>query len=231
LGPAPDSLYDPLRAMEPEPAEALPEESILYWLKGERRPSAEAADQEESTEVLPEYSSPAGAAWTDTGPIVQEVAVATGSPYAEWVRQAHEAMRQEDYREADRLYNEALALDPGRPVALFGRIHALVGLGHYNQAALVLARYLAKHPDWAEAPPDIASAYSDPGVYDRVVEELQRTVEARPESATHTFMLGYVLYAGGRRAEARPYLESAAAAEEKRQAAQALLDAFAAAPR
>jgi len=235
MGATPDNLYDPLRAAEAQAQarEDLPGDSILYWLQSDQPASPEAgqsAEGEETSEVLPEYTRSGSVPWVATGGLVKEVTAGTTSPYAEWVRRAHEAMRQADYKEAERLYNDALALNPGRPVALFGRVHALVGLGYYNQAALVLERYLRKNPDWAKQPPDLSKAYTEEGVYDRAVESLRQSVKAQPESPTYNFLLGYVLYAGGQRAEARPYLEAAAATEEAREAAQVLLDALAAAP-
>ena len=232
MGATPQNIYDPLRAAQAQEQARQPsaQDSLLYGLASSRTPSAEPAPGEATDEVLPQYVSSGAIPWVGTGSIVKEVTVATPSPYAEWVRQAHEAMNQGNYKEAEGLYDDALALDPSRSSALFGRIHALIGLGYYNQSALVLARYLAKHPDWAQGPPDVSKAFTQEGVYDRAVESLQQTLKAQPASAPHNFLLGYMLYAAGQKAEARPYLEAAAAAADKRAAAQVLLDAIAAAP-
>jgi tetratricopeptide (TPR) repeat protein len=152
------------------------------------------------------------------------------SRYAERVRRAHEAMKAGRFAEADRIYSDAVAFDPARPAAAFGRAHALLGLAYYHQASLALVRYLRAHPAWAADLPGLKSVYADAQIYEQIVSDLGRSAKGEGATPAQRFLLGYVLCVGGRRDEARPYLEQAAASAETKEAAQALLDAMAAAP-
>jgi len=222
-GTLPQNVYDPRRntgAAEVEPSAFGG--SALYWLKDEAASEAETGETEVSAEIAPQH--------VDTGVIVPPPAGSLQkipeSRYAERVRRAHEAMKAGRYAEADRIYSDAVAFDPGRAVAAFGRAHALLGLAYYHQASLVLVRYLRAHPAWAADLPDLKSVYADAQIYERTVSDLERSAKGEGATPAQRFLLGYVLCAGGRCDEARPYLEQAAASAEIKEAAQALLDAM-----
>jgi len=226
-GTLPQNVFDPRRDMggagEEAPAFGG---SALYWLKDEEASAAETGGTEVSAEIAPQH--------VDTGAIVPSPAGGLQkipeSRYAEQVRRAHEAMKARRYAEADRIYSDAVALDPGRAAAVFGRVHALLGLAYYHQASLALVRYLRVHPAWAADLPDMKSVYADAQMYERTVSDLERSAKGEGATPAYRFLLGYVLCAGGRRDEARTYLEQAAASAEMKEAAQALLDAMAAVP-
>ena len=226
-GTLPQNIYDPRRDMggagEEAPAFGG---SALYWLKDEADSAAETGETEVSAEIAPQYM--------DTGAIVPPPAGGLQkipqSRYAEQVRRAHEAMKAGRYAEANRIYSDAVALDPSRPAAVFGRAHALLGLAYYHQASLALVRYLRAYPAWAADLPDLKSVYADAQMYERAVSDLERSAKREEATPAQRFLLGYVLCAGGRRDEARPYLEQAAASAEIKEAAQALLNAIAAGP-
>jgi len=226
-GALPQNVYDPRRntgAAEVEPPAFGG--SALYWLKDEAASAAETGETEASAEIAPQH--------VDTGTIVPPPAGGLQkipeSQYAEQVRRAHEALKAGRFAEADSIYSDAVALDPGRPAAAFGRAHALLGLAYYHQASLVLVRYLRAHPAWAADLPDLKSVYADAQMYERTVSDLERSAKGEGATPARRFLLGYVLCAGGRRDEARPYLEQAAASAEIKEAAQALLDAMTPAP-
>jgi hypothetical protein len=126
------------------------------------------------------------------------------------IRAAETAMHLENYEKAADLFRLATAADANRPGAAFGLVHALIGRRHYYQAALTLERLLERHPDWAARPPDLKAAFKEPKTYDEVVAELADRLQYRETSRQLNFLLGYVLYAGGRAADGRPYLERAA---------------------
>jgi len=226
-GALPQNVYDPRRnrgaAEEEAPAFGG---SALYWLKDEAASETETGDTEMSAEIAPQR--------VDTGGIVPLPAGSLQkipeSRYAEQVRRAHEAMKAGRFAEAERIYSDAVALDPGRPAAAVGRVHALLGLAYYHQASLVLVRYLRANPAWAADLPDLKSVYADAQMYKRIVSDLERSAKEEGATPVQRFLLGYVLCAAGRRDEARPYLEQAAASAEMKEAAQALFDAMAAVP-
>jgi tetratricopeptide (TPR) repeat protein len=226
-GALPQNVYDPRRDMGGAGEEASAfGSSALYWLKDEAASAAETGEVGATSEILPQYVN-TGAIVPPTAGGLQKV---LESRYAEQVRRAHEAMKAGRFAEAERIYSDAVALDPSRSAAVFGRIHALLGLAYYNQASLVLVRYLRAHPAWAADLPDLKSIYADAQMYERIVGDIERFAKGEGASPTHRFLLGYVLYAGGRSDEARPYLEQAAASAEMQEAAQTLLDAMTAAP-
>ena len=223
----PQNVYDPRRntgAAEVEPSAF--DGSALYWLKDEAASAAETGETEVSAEIAPQR--------VDTGAIVPPPAGSLQkipeSRYAEQVRRAHEAMKAHRYAEAERIYSDAFSHDAGRPAAAFGRAHALLGLAYYHQASLALVRYLRAYPAWAADLPDLKSVYADAQMYERAVSDLERSAKREEATPAQRFLLGYVLCAGGRRDEARPYLEQAAASAEIKEAAQALLNAIAAGP-
>jgi len=222
-GTLPQNVYDPRRdrsgAGEEAPAFGG---SALYWLKDEAASAVETGEAGAPSEITPQH--------VDTGAIVPPptggLLKVSESRYAEQVRRAHEMLKAGRFAEADRIYSDAVALDPGRPAAAFGRAHALLGLTYYHQASLVLVRYLRAHPAWAADLPDLKSVYADAQMYERTVSDLERSAKREGATPAHRFLLGYVLCAGGRRDEARPYLEQAAASAEIKEAAQALLDSM-----
>jgi len=195
-------------------------------LKDEAAAAAETGEAGALSETAPQHLDMGAIVPPPTGGL-QKI---PESRYAEQVRRAHEALKAGRFAEADRIYSDTVVLDPSRAVAVFGRVHALLGLAYYHQASLLLVRYLRVHPAWAADLPDPKSVYADAQMYERIVSDLERSAEGEGAPPAHRFLLGYVLCAGGRRDEARPYLEQAAASAEMKEAAQMLLDAIAAIP-
>jgi hypothetical protein len=130
--------------------------------------------------------------------------------YGVYVERAGAAMKQSGYDEAEALYAAALALEPNRPDAFFGRLYAIIAARNYLQASLVLQRGLATHPDWVKAVPNIKAAYPNPDVYGRTVASLKTFVEGEPKSLSYNFLLGFVYYASGDTAAAKACLERGA---------------------
>jgi tetratricopeptide (TPR) repeat protein len=135
---------------------------------------------------------------------------AAGKGSADYFQLAEQAMRQRRYDYAEGMYAAALALDRDRPEAVFGRVHATLGASRYVEVNYILARAFADHPEWAKSVPDPKAAYVDSDQLDRILANLAADIEHRPGSASLRFVMGYVLYASGRPAEARPYLVRAA---------------------
>lgn len=206
-GPEPENIFNPDRTepsdLESEAAEGS--ESLLFETRPEMQdaatqPEAEDAHSWASVEVL-------GQGWD----VAARTPIAAESRYADSVRRAHAAMMDGKYREAESLYADAQVSAPDRFVAVFGRVHALLGFQHYHQAALAVGRLLTARPRWIENAPNPAAAYPAPEVFERIVTDLKTAVSRNDEDVGLNFLLGYVLYAAGREEEARPYLERAAA--------------------
>ncbi len=151
------------------------------------------------------------------------------STYAVYVMRAHAAMKEGAYGKAEALYAAGVALEPDRPAAFFGRIHALLARRMYLQVAVVLERELARHPQWATAAPNLKGVYpkADVDVYDRIVAELERELADRPDDVRSNLLMGYLYYAAGEYRKAKPYLEKAARApDDKPGAAKAMIAAI-----
>jgi len=145
------------------------------------------------------------------------------SGYGQYVLRGHEALRQGKYGLAESLYAAAAALERDRPAALFGRVHALLASRLYLQAASVLERGLAKHPDWVRSVPDLEAVYADKEVFTRIHADMKREVDRGTARQGYRFLLAYVEFSTGNAAEARSHLEPLADTNE---AAKAMLEAL-----
>ena len=203
----PENIFNPDRTepsdLESEAAEGR--ESLLF----ETRPEMQDAATQPEAEDAHSWASVAGLGqgWD----VAARTPIAVESQYADSVRRAHAAMMDGKYREAQSLYADAQVSAPDRFVAVFGRVHALLGLQHYHQAALAVGRLLTARPRWIENALNPAAAYPAPEAFERIVTDLKTAVSRNDENVGLNFLLGYVLYAAGREEEARPYLERAAA--------------------
>ena len=82
-----------------------------------------------------------------------------GSPDDEWRQRGDEACAKRDFRAADKLYSEALELDPDNAELLAHRAAVRVALNWFTSAAADAAAAAAASPGWAEAHYLAAQAY------------------------------------------------------------------------
>jgi len=130
--------------------------------------------------------------------------------YPVYVDRARAAMKESNYDQAEAFYAAAIALQPNEPDAFFGRVYAMLGSRNFLQASVVLQGQLLKHATWLKMMPDIRAAYPTPEGYSRILGNLKLLLETEPDSPNYNFLLGYVYFAGGDHAAARPCLEHAA---------------------
>jgi len=111
------------------------------------------------------------------------------------------------YRAADS-FTLAAVYQPGNPVVLVGRAHALFAAGEYMSSALFLARALAIHPDYAQAQVDLAVML---GGADKLAERTADIEQwlARSGSGQLQFLLGYVYFHTGRLSQAKQAITEA----------------------
>lgn len=194
-------------------------QSALYWrLREENKPSKtlQQLKQEEQTPAVP----PA------TKPMLPPTPVPPGSPdevpppaipaaperyvpgggYADYFQRASAAMRESDFGKAEALYSAAATLEPEQPLPVFGRINALLGRMLYAHAALLLERALKAHPDWAAQVPDLNTVYAKPELLERILTDLNNENRDQPQNVSTWLLLGYVHFATGQYAEAKPFL-------------------------
>jgi tetratricopeptide (TPR) repeat protein len=132
------------------------------------------------------------------------------STYPVYLDRARAAMKDGSYDQAEAFYAAAVALEPNQPDAFFGRVYAILGVRNYLQASVVLQAQLLKHATWLKVTPDLRSAYPKPEIYDRIIVDVKNQLETEPANLNYNFLLGYVYFAGGDNALARPCLAQAA---------------------
>jgi hypothetical protein len=131
--------------------------------------------------------------------------------YADYFTLGEKAMKEGRFDYAEGMFAAAAALDRSKADALFGRASAMVASGRHVEAGYALGAALKAHPEWVKSIPNLKAAYPKSDQWDRVFEDVTADLEKSPDSPVLQFMVGYVLYAGGQPAAARPYLEKAAA--------------------
>ncbi len=201
------------------------------WMLQQQEAAGTTLETDQAPSTRPEDAWPEQNAADQTALDGQPV-LATPMPvstYAVYVMRAHAAMKEGAYGKAEALYAAGVALEPDRPAAFFGRIHALLARRMYLQVAVVLERELARHPQWATAAPNLRGVYpkAEVNVYDRIVAELERELADRPDDVRSNLLMGYLYYATGQYRKAKPYLEKAARApDDKPGAAKAMIAAI-----
>jgi len=149
------------------------------------------------------------------------------SGYAAYVLRAHDAMKRGVFSQAEALYAAGMALEPDRPAAFFGRIHALLGGRMYLQAAMVLRRVLAQHPEWVAQAPNLKSVFPDEDMVRRIYADVKDESGRGARGHDYTFLMGYLEFVARNYDEARTLLtRSAGARADESKAEAAILDAM-----
>jgi len=126
--------------------------------------------------------------------------------YADYMKQADEAMKESNYAKADGLYAAAATQDPNRSAAFFGRVFALMADRQYMLASFIVERTIRAHPAWGKEVPAITAVYVKPGLYDRIVDDLKQELVRSPGNAETCLILGYVYLSAGQKELATFYL-------------------------
>lgn len=196
-------------------------DSALFWLtpRTETPDKRAARGEEKPAVVTPSSRKPETPAEETTPPEPGEPKVKLpptpgpfrpASTYPVYLDRARAAMKDGSYDQAEAFYAAAAALEPNQPDAFFGRVYAILGVRNYLQASVVLQAQLLKHATWLKMMPDLRSAYPKPEIYDRIIVDVKSQLETEPANLNYSFLLGYVYFAGGDNALARPCLEQAA---------------------
>lgn len=120
---------------------------------------------------------------------------------------ARTAFRNQNYREALRLIEAALAAAPEEAVLHEFRALVLFALGRYGEAAAALYALLAVHPGWDWT--TLSSMYGDLGEYQRQLQALNAARQAQPNAANLQFLYAYHMLTMGKPDDAKAALLTA----------------------
>jgi len=109
---------------------------------------------------------------------------------------------QEQYLQAKRYFEQALAASPRDADAYFAYAQALFALGEYRSAADAVRHGLALDPTWPHATVDVRSPYADPSEFTSQLSRLEAYVASHPDNTDARFLLAYNLYFSGQEAQA-----------------------------
>lgn len=124
---------------------------------------------------------------------------------------AESLMETGQYFDAAKRYEQAQLLDPGNPLPLIGRAHALLAAGEYQTAAVNLERGLERFPEMARIRVALSDLMGGGEVVDIRRADILSRLAAR-EDAQLRFLLGYIEYYTGSEARGLENLRRAAAA-------------------
>jgi hypothetical protein len=128
------------------------------------------------------------------------------------VESGREALAGGEPGRAVEQFRHATAVTPDDAMGHFLLGQALYAVGRYREAVVAILEGLKRKPDWPSAPFDARELYG-PRAADHALDlELLRQALARiGDEPALAFLYGYELWFNGRRKEARPFLEKAAA--------------------
>jgi len=233
----PMNLYEPEEQTPALPEATTPEESLrLHYGEetGPERPEPWLPEDVDEFETEPfgqgaagsrTRPAPQGRPWAEvtlpgdenapapgTGDLPPPAPTRPESGYGAYVLRAHDAMKRGVFSQAEALYAAGMALEPDRPAAFFGRLHALLGGRMYLQAALVLRRILGQHPEWAKQAPGLKSIFPDEDMVRRIYTDVKREAGRGAHGSDYTFLMGYLEFVAGNHGEARTLLTGSAGA-------------------
>ena len=120
----------------------------------------------------------------------------------------------EDHLKAGRYYRAvdaftlAAVYEPGNPVVLAGKGHALFAAGEYMSSALFIARVLAVQPDYTQVKVDFAAMIGGPEKLTERIADVEQWL-ARSGSTQLQFLLSYVYFRAGRFNQAKQAINEA----------------------
>lgn len=127
------------------------------------------------------------------------------------VKLGRESFAAGDYGRAAEHFGRAAAADPGEARAYFLHAQAQFAAGQFAEAVAGIRRGLARDPKWPGSGFDPKELYGDkPERFVLHLLALKKALAENPDEATLEFLLGYELWFGGDRAEARRLFGAAA---------------------
>jgi hypothetical protein len=128
------------------------------------------------------------------------------------------------YGRALELFRRAAEVTPNEPSAHYLIAQAEFALGKYREAVAAITAGMALRADWPDARLVARDLYwKKPELFDEHLKALRHAVAAFPDDAGLLFLLGHQLWFDGKRDEARPLFQKAAALGKGQTPAEAFL--------
>ena len=132
----------------------------------------------------------------------------SGAKFNLHMDEAEEHLKAGRYYRAVGCFSLASVYQPGNPMALAGRGHALFAAGEYVSSALFLSRALAISPDYLMVKVDIVAMLGDENKLAGRIADIEQWL-ARSGSSQLQFLLGYVYYRAGQLLKAKQVIDDA----------------------
>jgi hypothetical protein len=154
----------------------------------------------------------------------QSVELGTAS-YLSAMRNGLAAFRQGDYATAVKQFILAANQNQGDPASRLHAAHALVALGHYDEAAPAVRRAIQLQPQLVYLSIDIRADYGVQQDFDVHYAKLKAAAEQQADHPDLWFLLGYYQFFSGRAQEAYSSLKKSDELAPSSRTTQRLLDA------
>lgn len=155
-----------------------------------------------------------------------EQSVELGSAsYLSGMRNGLAAFRQGDYATAVRQFILAANLNQGDAASRLHAAHAMVALGHYDEAAPAVRRAIQLQPQLVYLSLDIRADYGVKQDFDVHYAKLKSATEQQADHPDLWFLLGYYQFFSGRAQDAYPSLKKSDELAPGSRTTQRLLDA------
>jgi tetratricopeptide (TPR) repeat protein len=132
----------------------------------------------------------------------------SGAKFNQHMDEAEEHLKAGRYYRAAGCFSLASVYQPGNPMALAGRGHALFAAGEYVSSALFLSRALTANPEYLLTNVDLAAIVGDENKLAVRIADIEQWL-ARSGSSQLQFLLGYVYYRTGRMLQAKQVIDAA----------------------
>lgn len=129
------------------------------------------------------------------------------------IRLGREAFADGEFGRAGERFRHAATLAPDEPQAHFLLAQALFAMGKYRESVAAIYDGMKAMPEWPREHFPPRELYGEGGRdFPLHLDRLRQSLDRDPSNPALLFLYGYQLWFDGRRADARPYLQKAAAA-------------------
>ncbi|MFQ6115395.1 MAG: CAP domain-containing protein, partial [bacterium] len=98
-------------------------------------------------------------------------------------KEAYDALKSENYKEAVALYEKVLSLEPNDEIAQTNILYSVWGLNDYAEQIRVCKKLLEINPENVNALNDLAYAYQERGEYRKAIKAYNKVLDIEPDNS------------------------------------------------